>query len=90
MKSPARCPIRVVALLEVVDVEHHQRERPIIAAGPAQLALEGLEEVALVEDLGQPVDRRQAIDLLVIQALDVVAAQELEDGAPDLDQVAVL
>jgi hypothetical protein len=46
-------------------------------------------EVALVEDLGQAVDRGEAVDLLVIGVLDVAAREELEDRAADLDEIAV-
>src|SRR6185437_4403787 len=34
-------------------------------------------------------DRGQAVDLLVVRVLDVAASEELEDRAPDLDQVTV-
>ena len=81
--------VAVVDLLEVVDVEHHQRQRPPVAVRARDLALERLEEVALVEDLRQAVDGRQAVDLLVVGVLDVAAGQELEDRAADLDEIAV-
>jgi hypothetical protein len=54
-----------------------------------QLALERLFEVAAVEDLGEPVDGGEPVDLVVVGGLDVPAGDELEDGAPDLHQVAV-
>jgi hypothetical protein len=82
-------PVGVVDLLEVVEVEHHQRQGPPVAVGAGDLALQGLEEVSLVGDLGQPVDGGEAVDLLVVGVLDVAAGQELEDGAAHLDEIAV-
>ena len=82
-------PEAVVDLLEVVDVEHHQRQRAPVAMRARDLALDRVQEVALVEDLRQPVDGRQPVDLLVVGGLDVAAREELEDRAADLDQVAV-
>src|SRR5690606_10963666 len=54
----------VVAALEVIDVEHHQRQGAAIATRTVDLAIEGLDEVALVEDLRQAIDGGEAIDLL--------------------------
>jgi hypothetical protein len=54
--------------------------------GARDLALDRVQEVALVEDLRQAVDRRQPVDLLVVGVLDVAAGQELEDRAADLDE----
>ena len=48
----------VVDLLETVEVEQHQRQRPAIARRTSQLAVEELQQVALVEDLGKCVDDR--------------------------------
>ena len=60
-----------------------------VAVRARDLALERLEEVALVEDLRQAIDGGEPVDLLVVGVLDVAAGEELEDGAADLDQVAV-
>ena len=79
----------VVDALEAVDVEHDQRQVAAIAQRAPDLALERLDEVAAVEHLGEAVDRGEPIDLLVVGVLDVVAAEELEDAAADLDEVAV-
>ena len=46
-------------------------------------------EVAPVEDLRGALDRSQPIALLVVRVLDVVAAEELEDAATDLDEVPI-
>ena len=81
--------VRVVDLLEVVEVEHDQRQLASVATGACDFAIERLCEVALVENLRQPIDGGQAIDLLVIGALDVPAGKELENRASDLDEVAI-
>ena len=46
-------------------------------------------EISAVEDLGQAVDRRQPVHLVVVHRLDVVAGDEFEDGSADFDEVAV-
>ena len=79
----------VVDALEVVDVEHDQRQVAAVAQRAPDLALERLDEVAPVEDLREAVDRGEPVDLLVVRVLDVVAGEELEDAAADLDEVAV-
>jgi hypothetical protein len=73
----------------VVDVEHRQRQRPPVPLAPRQLALEELDEEALVVDAGQAVHDGHPVDLLVVRHLDVVAGQELEDGRADLEEVSV-
>ena len=82
-------PVLVVDLLEVVDVEHHQRQRPLVARAARDLLLEVLDEVALVERLRQTVDDGHAVDLLVVGGLDVAADEELEDRVADLEEIAV-
>jgi hypothetical protein len=42
--------VAVVELLEVVDVEHHQRQRAVVARAARHLAIDELQEVALVVD----------------------------------------
>ena len=49
--SPAGWPLRVVEALEVVEVEHEQRERAATVDGSAELALER----AVVAEPGQGV-----------------------------------
>ena len=90
VKSPPRWPRSSLIWLEAVDVDHDQRQRPAIAAGAGQLAVEKLEEVALVVDVGQGVDDGQAIDFLVILALDVAAREEAIDAVADAQIIAVL
>ncbi len=82
-------PEAVVDLLEVIDVEHHQRQRSPVAVRARYLAFDRVHEVALVEDLRQAVDGRQPVDLLVVRVLDVAAREELEDRAADLDEISV-
>ena len=80
----------VVFLLEVVDVEKHEPELAAIAAAAGDLAFERLGEVALVVDLRETIERHHSIDLFVVRGLDVAAVHELEDGAADLDLIAVV
>ena len=54
--SPTRWPTRVVDPLEVVEVEHDQREPPLVAAGAGDLALERLVERAAVVEAGERVE----------------------------------
>ena len=61
----ARVAVRVVDLLEVVEVEHQHRERPVEPGGPLDLARQAHREVAEVPEAGQPVGGRQPLGLLV-------------------------
>ena len=79
----------VVDLLEVIDVEHQQRQRPAVARAARDLALEELEEVALVVGAGQAVHDRHPVDLFVVARLDAGAREELEDRRADLHEVGV-
>ena len=54
-----------------------------------QLAVEELEQVALVVDLREAVDDRQPVDLLVVLRLDVAAGEEAVDAVADPQIVAV-
>ena len=76
--------------LEAVDVEHDQRQRPAVAGRARQLAVEELQQVALVVDVGQGVDDGQAVDFLVVLGLDVAAGQEAVDAVADAQVIAVL
>ena len=75
--------------LEVIDVEHQQRQRPAVAGAAGDLALEELEEVALVVGAGQGVHDRHLVDLFVVARLDARAGEELEDRGADLQEVGV-
>ena len=50
-----RVAVDVVHLLEVVDVEHHERDVLVLARRPGQLAAEALVEVAVVVEAGERV-----------------------------------
>ena len=83
-------PVGVVHALEVVDVEHDERQARVVALGPIELALQRLVEVPAVEDLREAVHRHQPVDLLVVVDLDVLAGHELQDRSADAHLVAVL
>jgi len=82
-------PVGVVDALEVIDVEHDERQLAPVPLGPGDLAREGLVEGALVARLRERVAHHEAVDLLVVAGLHVVAGHVLQDGAPDLDLRAV-
>ena len=65
--------VHVVDALEVVDVEHEDREVALVAAAADDLALERLVEVALVVDLRETIDDGHPVDLFVVLRLDVGA-----------------
>ena len=46
-------PVRVVDVLEVVDVKHHGDDRPYVPAGFREVAFGELEEAPAVGDAGQ-------------------------------------
>jgi len=81
-------PIIVIDHLEVIDVEEDQGKRASVSLGSSDLALQKLEQKALVVDLGEPVDDREPIDFFVVEALDVAAAEELEDRTADFHVIA--
>ena len=53
-----RVAVRIVDDLEVIDVEHDQREGRLAPGGPAQLSLEVLLEEAVIVEPGEPVGER--------------------------------
>ena len=57
---PDRVPVRVVDVLEVVNVAHEQGEGPLVPRGPHRLDGEPVVELALVQDAREPVDARRA------------------------------
>src|ERR1043166_6940545 len=80
----------VVDVLELVDVDHDQREGALITGAASELAVEEFEEVALVEGLGQGIHDGEAVDFLVVFRLDVAAGQEAIDAVAHAEVVAVL
>ena len=81
--------VRVVDLLEMVDVEHHERQWATVPLCADDLALERLEEEALRRRLRERVGDHEAVDLLVVLGLDVPSREELEDRWAHLEPVAV-
>jgi hypothetical protein len=80
----------VVHLLEMIDVEDDERDRAAVAHGAGHLALEHLIEEALVVHVGQAIEDRQPIDLLVVGSLDVGAGEKLHHRFTEADDVAVI
>src|SRR3954469_16986569 len=58
-------PMRVVDLLEAVEVQHQQRQRPAEARSTVDLACQRLLEEAVVAEPGQPVGDGEPLRLLV-------------------------
>ena len=54
-----RVPVAVVDLLEVVDVDEAERQRPRLLFGAQQLTLEPLVEVTVIAEPGQRIGERQ-------------------------------
>ena len=52
-------PVAIVDLLEVVDVDEAERQRPRLLLGPQQFALEPLVEVTVIAEPGQRIGQRQ-------------------------------
>ncbi|HEX8989484.1 MAG TPA: hypothetical protein VF816_16115 [Rhodocyclaceae bacterium] len=50
-----RMPVAVVDLLEMIDVDHDERQRQPLPARPGQFALQLVVEVGAVEDAGEAV-----------------------------------
>ena len=73
----------VVDRLEPVDVEQDDRQRPLVPGRAGQFAVQEFDQVALVVDLREAVDDRQAVDFFVVLGLDVAAGEEAEDAVAD-------
>ena len=73
----------VVDLLEVVEVDHHHRQRRAIAARPDQLAFDQLHEVAAIVQPGQHVGLGQMLEpgLAIAQQGDDPRAQRQHQPA---------
>ena len=79
----------VIDGLEEIDVENHQRERPVVTVTPGHFTLECVFEVAAIEDLGEAIDGREPVHFVVVRRFEIVAGDELENRAADLDEIAV-
>ena len=55
----------VVVCLEVVDIEHDQRQRGRFARGPAPFLVQKVVELASIGDPGEPVEARETQQHLV-------------------------
>jgi hypothetical protein len=88
MNSSRACALTV--RLEVIDVNDQECKRTPMIRRARELLFEQLEKLAAVVEIGQRIDRRELIDLLVIARLDRRAIHELEDAAADRDVIAVL
>ena len=84
----AEVAVGVVDPLELVEVEDDQRQRPPVAHGARELALDLLVVLPLVVDLGQAVARHQLVDRQVVGVLDVLLVEELEVDGGGLEAVA--
>ena len=86
----------VVQRLEVVDVEHHQRERKHLPRAAGQLAVQRLRQVAPVEEPRQRVAQRllaqaglQRLDLRQLSGQPRVGAAQLLLGVAAVEQLAL-
>src|ERR1051326_7125931 len=77
---------RIVDLLEVVDVEHQERERQRVDAGALDLLRQLPAEVALVPDAGEVVGVGEVLDLL---ARGEVAEEHCHLRGEDLEELRV-
>ncbi|MCY1235767.1 hypothetical protein D9M72_483960 [compost metagenome] len=57
----------VIDLLEVIDIQHHQRQRTFPALGASDLQVQAFLEVAPVVDTGQGIGDRERTQLLLHQ-----------------------
>ena len=84
----------VVDLLEVVDVDHHDRHVRVLGGGERQLAPEALVEVAVVVEAGQRVGLRLALepgaDVRVVERQRGGVAEPLGELELDLAEGRVL
>jgi len=91
-KDEVACEVSVgvVHFLEVVDVEHEERQGRAMTAAERDLLLEAIEEVLLVERLREVVAERGVVHRALEVFFELVVIRELEDGRrAELDLVAV-
>ena len=79
----------VVDVLEEIDIEDEQGEGALVSLGARDLPVEHLVEVPLVVELCEAIGRHQPIDLFVVLHLHVVADDELQNRAANLELIAV-
>src|SRR5262249_44136847 len=83
-------PQLVVDILEKVDVKQQKCQRPGVAAGTDQFAVEEFHQVALVVNLGQGIDNGQPVNLFVVLGFDVAAGQEAVNAVANPQIIAVV
>lgn len=82
--------VRVVHALEVIDVEHDERERRDVALGVGELRLESADEITLVESFRQTVAQRGVEHALLEIDVEMIVVRELEDrDRSEADLVAI-
>jgi hypothetical protein len=64
-RSPVWCPCASLKVLEVVDVDHDERQRPSVTQRAPPLRVQHLLEPAAVGDPGQRVELGELLELLV-------------------------
>src|SRR6267143_5469378 len=75
----------------MVDVQQEDGERPAVSDRPGHLALEELQQVALVAQLREPIRDGEPVDGLVVLRLyraTPIGREELEDDGPKSEDVA--
>jgi len=85
-----KVPELVVDALEVVNVEHDDTERPLVPSRTHALALENLEQVALVVDLGEPIHNCHPVNFLVILRFGISSAKKFQDCRANFNPVTVV
>jgi hypothetical protein len=78
------------ALIEAIDAEEHQRERPTLSQGHRDVALEAALEVAVVEEPGRAIAQGGLVEAPLEVLLVIIAIREFEHARrPELDPVAL-
>ena len=81
--------IRVVDLLEPIQVEERDTQRPSVAQTPSGLPLQALMEVPLVVKLREAVPGQETVHLFVVGRLHIATLQELEHRLAKVNLVVV-
>ena len=90
-----RMAVPIVDQLEIVGIDHHHRQRPVVAQRPGKLAIQRQQKLASVRKLREIVDRRQFAQLVgrVHQFRDVGISQHAsavrQGDALELQRAAV-
>ena len=59
--------MRIIELLEIIDVEHHQTQQPLVTCGALELVLQTLHQVATRETAGELVRLGQDFQLFLVR-----------------------